>query len=86
MVPRGAGVEAVLGYPQAALDKVEAHVRGLLASDTSAISTLRCLKLYLERLGTDFQDPEALSLVAGTTPPPPLSWSQTLVCFLVRKC
>ena len=37
----------------------------VLGADTSAISTLRCLKLYLERLGSDFQNAAELHRVAG---------------------
>ena len=40
-------------------------VRQVLGADTSAISTLRCLKLYLERLGCDFQNPSELQRIAG---------------------
>ena len=40
------------------------HVQ-VLGADTSAISTLRCLKLYLERLGSDFQNAAELHRVAG---------------------
>lgn len=40
---------------QAALiGQMEWNVRQVLAHDTSAISTYRCLKLFFERLGCDF--------------------------------
>ena len=35
---------------------LEFHLRSVLANDSSAISTLRCLKLYLERLGCNHLD------------------------------
>lgn len=41
------------------------HTVQVLGADTSAISTLRCLKLYLERLGSDFQNAAELHRVAG---------------------
>lgn len=44
-----------------------AVLRGLLGGDTSSISALRVLKLYLERLGADFSagGPERLRPAAG---------------------
>ena len=42
---------------QAALiGQMEWNVRQVLAHDTSAISTYRCLKIFLERLGCNFAD------------------------------
>ena len=39
---------------------------GVLNNDTATISTLRCLKLYLERLGCNFLDQESVQMVAGS--------------------
>lgn len=68
-LPSPAQVEQVFGASLStslsALEDMEEHVRHTLNSDTSAISALRCLKLFLERLGADFHDPDLLSLVGG---------------------
>ena len=45
---------------------LEYHLRGVLANDSSAISTLRCLKLYLERLGCNHLDTDTMHSVAGS--------------------
>ena len=45
-----------LGTPGSSISQMEWHVRSLLNDDTSAISTLRCLKIYLERLGLRYLD------------------------------
>mmetsp|Transcript_5908 Transcript_5908/g.15176 ORF Transcript_5908/g.15176 Transcript_5908/m.15176 type:complete len:219 (-) Transcript_5908:371-1027(-) len=45
-----AGAEA----PQRLLHRVEVVIADVLGSDTAAVSSLRCLKLYLERLGYAF--------------------------------
>ncbi len=39
---------------------------GVLNNDTATISTLCCLKLYLERLGCNFLDQESVQMVAGS--------------------
>ena len=52
------------------------HTVQVLGADTSAISTLRCLKLYLERLGSDFQSAAELHRVAG---------QNTTTLFLLRS-
>ena len=44
------------GTPGSSISQMEWHVRSLLNDDTSAISTLRCLKIYLERLGLRYLD------------------------------
>ena len=44
---------------------LEFHLRSVLANDSSAISTLRCLKLYLERLGCNHLDTGTMQAVAG---------------------
>lgn len=48
------------------VEGMDKSVRQVLAGDTSAISTLRCLKLYLERMGTDFQNASELQRIAGS--------------------
>ena len=45
---------------------MEWNVWRVLSNDTATISTLRCLKLYLERLGCKFMDQESLQMVAGS--------------------
>ena len=49
----------------------------MLGNDSSAISTLRCLKLYLERLGCNHLDTDTMHSVAGAAfklvHPPPCS-------------
>ena len=54
------------------VQQMEWNVQRMLNNDTSAISTLRCLKLYLERLGCNFLDQESVSHLAvcpvGTNP------------------
>ena len=47
------------------VQQMEWNMRRVLANDTSAISTLRCLKLYLERLGCNFLDQESVQMLAG---------------------
>jgi pentatricopeptide repeat domain-containing protein 1 len=61
----GAGLEAASGLPAAAVAQMEWNVRQVLAQDTAAISALRCLKLYLERLGAHHMDPGAAAALAG---------------------
>ena len=48
----------------AVVHQMEWNIQRVLNNDTSAISTLRCLKLYLERLGCNFLDQESVSHVA----------------------
>lgn len=60
--------------------QMEWNVRRVLGNDTAAISTLRCLKLYLERLGCNFLAQETVHALAGSsfalvsppTPSPPI--------------
>lgn len=52
---------------------MEWNVWRVLNNDTATISTLRCLKLYLERLGCNFLDQESVQMVAGSA------------CALVRE-
>lgn len=54
--------------PQGGLvGQMEWNVRRVLGGDTAAISTLRCLKLYLERLGCNFLHPDTLAALAGSS-------------------
>ena len=49
---------------------MEWHVTRMLSNDTSAISTLRCLSLYLERLGCNYLDEGSVAqLVVSTLKP-----------------
>lgn len=45
---------------------MEWNVWRVLNNDTATISTLRCLKLYLERLGCNFLDQESVQTLAGS--------------------
>lgn len=45
---------------------MEWNVWHVLNNDTATISTLRCLKLYLERLGCNFLDQESVQTLAGS--------------------
>ncbi|KAI7837283.1 hypothetical protein COHA_008897 [Chlorella ohadii] len=64
-LPPGADVEAASGLPRAAVDQMEWNVRQVLVQDTAAISTLRCLKLFLERMGAHHLDEAAAAAMAG---------------------
>lgn len=64
-LPTPARLESVTGLPAAALSQTEGSVRQLLEGDTAAISAVRVLKLFLERLGADFSSPAALRCAAG---------------------
>ena len=48
------------------IQQMEWNVWRVLNNDTATISTLRCLKLYLERLGCNFLDQESIQMVAGS--------------------
>lgn len=48
------------------IQQMEWNVWRVLNNDTATISTLRCLKLYLERLGCNFLDQESVQMVAGS--------------------
>ena len=65
LLPCDAEMERVLGVSLRAVEGMDKSVRQVLGADTSAISTLRCLKLYLERLGCDFQNASELQRIAG---------------------
>ena len=58
-------VWAGLGLQASSMAFLEFHLRSVLANDSSAISTLRCLKLYLERLGCNHLDTGTMHAVAG---------------------
>lgn len=45
--------------------QMEWHIQTVLNHDTAVISTLRCLQLYLERLGCHYLDQECISELAG---------------------
>lgn len=45
---------------------MEWNVWRVLNNDTATISTLRCLKLYLERLGCNSLDQESVQMIAGS--------------------
>jgi hypothetical protein len=62
---KGKDVEAVTGLPATAIEQMEWNVKQVLGQDTAAISTLRCLKLYLERLGGNLMDDKAAESLAG---------------------
>ena len=67
LLPCDAEMERVLGVSLRSVEGMDKSVRQVLGADTSAISTLRCLKLYLERLGCDFQHAPELQRIAGQT-------------------
>ncbi len=56
----------VLWLQASSLAFLEYHLRTVLGNDSSAISTLRCLKLYLERLGCNHLDTDTMHSVAGS--------------------
>jgi len=58
-------VQAATGFPAAATEQMEWNIRQILGNDTAAISTLRCLKLYLERLGAHHMNAETAEALAG---------------------
>ena len=60
-VPSDAALAAGSGFPPGTVSKMEVNVRAALGGDTSSISCLRCLKLYLERLGQDLGESAPLA-------------------------
>jgi pentatricopeptide repeat domain-containing protein 1 len=64
-LPPDADVGAASGLPPAAVEQMEWNIRQVLAQDTAAISTLRCLRLFLERLGANHLDAPAAAAMAG---------------------
>ena len=77
LLPCDAEIERVLGVSLRGVEGMDKSVRQVLAGDTSAISTLRCLKLYLERMGTDFQNASELQRIAGSLLP---------ALYLTQRC
>lgn len=59
-------MDTVAGLQQGEVASTAATVRTLLQGDTSSISALRVLKLFMERLGADFAGPEGLWPAAGS--------------------
>lgn len=53
-IPSDAEISAAVGTNMASLNSMLVNVRATLSSDTAAISSLRCLKMYLERIGVEF--------------------------------
>jgi len=64
-LPTNLNIEHVTECPATAVAKMEWNIRGLLSDDTAAISTMRCLKIYLERLGFRFLDKQGVYGMAG---------------------
>ncbi|EFJ50581.1 hypothetical protein VOLCADRAFT_116752, partial [Volvox carteri f. nagariensis] len=64
-VPTNAEMEQITELPATAVAKMEWNIRGLLTDDISAISTMRCLKVYLERLGYRYLDKQDVYGMAG---------------------
>lgn len=63
--PSDAQFEEVSGLPTAAVAEMLWSVRKVLSDDTSAIPSLRCLKMYLERMCYRFQDRAGMYGIAG---------------------
>lgn len=57
--------EQITGVTASEVTSARCTVYAALGGDTSAISTLRVLKLYLERLGADLTQPEGVYAAAG---------------------
>ena len=71
---------------QAALwPQMEWNVRRVLGNDVSAISTLRCLKLFLERMGANYLDAHTSHTLAGAYLPlvRPAEWSEKFACACI---
>lgn len=64
-VPTNAEIEQLTELPATSVAKMEWNIRGLLTDDISAISTMRCLKIYLERLGYRSLDKQDVYGMAG---------------------
>lgn len=64
-LPTDEQLEAVTDCKASAIGKMEWNLRQVLGSDTSAISTLRCIILYLERLGSHFLDASSVAAISG---------------------
>ncbi|KAK9820095.1 hypothetical protein WJX72_006068 [[Myrmecia] bisecta] len=64
-IPTEAELLNVTGLQMLVVQQMEWNIRRVLNNDTAAISTLRCLKLYLERMGANFLDQDSLQTIAG---------------------
>jgi pentatricopeptide repeat domain-containing protein 1 len=64
-VPADRDVQTVAGLEPGQAAAAQAALRQLLGGDTSSISALRVVKLYLERLGADLGRPEGMRGCAG---------------------
>ncbi|KXZ56011.1 hypothetical protein GPECTOR_2g1563 [Gonium pectorale] len=64
-VPNNSEIEQMTELPATAVAKMEWNIRGLLTDDITAISTMRCLKVYLERLGYRYLDKQDVYGMAG---------------------
>lgn len=58
-------LELASEVPATAITSVEWNIRSLLHDDLAAISTMRCLKIYLERLGLRFLGQQGVYGLAG---------------------
>jgi len=58
-------LEQITDCKASAVEKMEYNLHHVLGGDTSTISTLRCIMLYLERLGSRFLDGRTAAEVAG---------------------
>eukprot|EP00210_Caulerpa_lentillifera_P008588 g8192.t1 len=67
-LPNDLQIEQVTDYNTSAIAGMEFSLQQVLNGDTSTISTLRCVKLYLSRLGTDFLDEKSVHAIAGAAP------------------
>jgi hypothetical protein len=67
-MPSDSILESAFGVTVDKLADMEARIRSVLDGDTSSISALRCLKLYLERIGAEpVQDRLTPDEVGGMT-------------------
>jgi len=66
-LPSNEVLEQVTDCRASAVEKMEYNLNQVLGGDTSAISTLRCVMLYLERLGSRFLDARSAAEIAGST-------------------
>ena len=59
-VPAEGAWTALGNFPPGTLGKMESNIRAALNGDMTCISALRCLRLYLERLGCSSKVSEQL--------------------------
>lgn len=50
-LPRAEQMDALVQFPPGSVSKMEGQIRTVLSHDTAAISAIRVVKLYFERLG-----------------------------------